>query len=455
MSAASSAILRAWASREATEVLFQSAYLAAEAPVAWNRSLTAWNRNPDVLKYRAEEAHLALDREMPLLCLRRAGRPHAFISLFGVHATCLGNSLSLHDGDNKGYAAAYAEQALENSGIVQPVCLFAQETAGDVSPHYHGPGELKRRRQLHGEAEYRYAEQNGRLQAETALAALAEEGGEILSGPLSGLLSFADFTNVEAAPRFAGATGGACTSDPCHGVAFFAGTPVDGPGIAPQLAAVARRISRMVRRFRLSRFSGLPAADRRYYRALYASQGSKDILLEAQRKITLGQPIRGTGPAGLIDPIVQEMGRQFRIGAVRESALVPTVLPLQLVAIGNLVLVCCPGEITGTAGMRIRHTVDESLKAAGFAPHRVVLCSYCNEYMGYVTTREEYEVQAYEGGHTVFGQWTLAAFQTLFDRLAAQFARPPEEREYDRQMRPSEPPEKELVLRSALPVPNH
>jgi neutral ceramidase len=43
---------------------------------------------------------------------------------------------------------------------------------------------------------------------------------------------------------------------------------------------------------------------------------------------------------------------------------------------------------------------------------------YANEYAGYVTTREEYATQQYEGGHTLYGPWTLAAYQQELTRLA-------------------------------------
>ena len=56
--------------------------------------------------------------------------------------------------------------------------------------------------------------------------------------------------------------------------------------------------------------------------------------------------------------------------------------------------------------------------------------------MGYVTTYEEYQEQAYEGGHTIFGQWTLAAFQTQFSSLAREMLKPDSERTYDLTTRP-------------------
>lgn len=30
------------------------------------------------------------------------------------------------------------------------------------------------------------------------------------------------------------------------------------------------------------------------------------------------------------------------------------------------------------------------------------MCTYYNDYMGYVTTNEEYQEQLYEGGHMLF-----------------------------------------------------
>ncbi|MCB1658819.1 MAG: neutral/alkaline non-lysosomal ceramidase N-terminal domain-containing protein, partial [Pseudomonadales bacterium] len=78
---------------------------------------------------------------------------------------------------------------------------------------------------------------------------------------------------------------------------------------------------------------------------------------------------------------------------------------------------------------------------------------YCNDYMGYVTTYEEYQQQAYEGGHTIYGQWTLAAFQTCFAKLAEQFALPADQRQYDQHTQPLPAPVHELALRTNLTPP--
>ena len=61
--------------------------------------------------------------------------------------------------------------------------------------------------------------------------------------------------------------------------------------------------------------------------------------------------------------------------------------------------------------------------------HQVLILPYANSYCGYITTHEEYQQQAYEGGHTVYGHWTLAAFQTKFKQLAAEMVKKADYRE--------------------------
>jgi neutral ceramidase len=95
------------------------------------------------------------------------------------------------------------------------------------------------------------------------------------------------------------------------------------------------------------------------------------------------------------------------------------VVPMTLARIGQLTLVCVPGEFTTMAGRRLRETVA---KALGESSKHVVLVGYANDFSGYTTTREEYATQQYEGGHTLFGPWTLAAYQQEFTRLAKAMA---------------------------------
>ncbi len=451
IAAAAAAILEARAAAAPTELGLARGTFDGGTAVAWNRSLSAYNRNPDVTPRGEAETHLALNRTMDVLSLRRGGKLEALVSLFGVHATCLGNRLDRHDGDNKGYAATHAERALAEAGAENGVAIFAQATAGDVSPHYQGPGDVARRARIRGSAEYAYAEANGRLQSERALSVLDAGNEQRVAGGIDAIFGFFDFTAVHADPRFTDGDRDAWTSDPCHGVAFFRGTRIDGPGLPGPVAMIAESIARAVKARRLNGFARLPPEEQAYYRRLYAAQEPKSILMEAGRKLLLGGTLAKTRLPDFVDPAVKELKRQARIGAIRESALVPTVLPLQIVTVGQLALVCCPGEFTTTAGRRVLQTVDADLRARGAT--ELLICTYCNDYMGYTTTREEYQEQCYEGGHTIFGQWQLAAFQTRFAELARELSKPEPERGHDRTTRPRPVPADELALRADLPVP--
>lgn len=428
-----------------TEIFTSTQHFPEQTPVAWNRSIKAYNRNPEVRIHSVAETHLALNREMQLIGFYREQKLQSFISLFGVHATCLGNTLKAYDGDNKGYAAAFSEQSLIQQGIQNPVAIFAQATAGDVSPHFHGKDQLKIRRQIKGEQEYQYAQQNGRYQSELALTALQQDISKNLKkveGKIDAVLSYVDLSNIEVPAEFAYGQQNAKTSQPCHGTAFFAGTPIDGLGAPKPLIEGMQFLANQLRKNRLK---NPDSADFIANQQLYASQGPKQIVLEAGAKKILGQPIGF--PPSILDPLIAEMNRQVKAGAIQDSPLVPSVVPLQIVRLGSLALICCPGEFTTIAGQRVIATVKQTL-ATQTSIEKVWFASYCNDYMGYVTTYEEYQEQAYEGGHTLFGQWTLAACQSKFKDLAEQLLLEKHKRHYDEMTRPQPIPKQELAKRT-------
>jgi len=94
----------------------------------------------------------------------------------------------------------------------------------------------------------------------------------------------------------------------------------------------------------------------------------------------------------------------------------PTDVPFQIVRIGNLAVIALPWEVTTMAGRRIRDTVLEELKHVGV--DYAVIAGLSNSYVSYLTTREEYSGQFYEGASTQFGPWTLAAVQQSLRQLA-------------------------------------
>lgn len=98
----------------------------------------------------------------------------------------------------------------------------------------------------------------------------------------------------------------------------------------------------------------------------------------------------------------------------------PRVLPLQLLRIGQLHLLGTPFEITVETGRRVAAAAREALGPTA----TVAVSSVANEYCGYCATAEEYELQHYEGGHTLHGprsqEWLAAQSRQLAADLEAR-----------------------------------
>ncbi|KAK9727165.1 hypothetical protein RND81_05G263000 [Saponaria officinalis] len=99
----------------------------------------------------------------------------------------------------------------------------------------------------------------------------------------------------------------------------------------------------------------------------------------------------------------------------------PSILPVQILRIGQFVILSVPSEFTTMAGRRLRDAVKMVLTSASdgeFNGLHVVIAGLTNSYSQYVTTHEEYEVQRYEGASTLYGPHTLSAYIQEFQKLA-------------------------------------
>ncbi|KAM0948353.1 putative ceramidase [Dioscorea sansibarensis] len=101
----------------------------------------------------------------------------------------------------------------------------------------------------------------------------------------------------------------------------------------------------------------------------------------------------------------------------------PSILPIQIIRIGQFVILCVPGEFTTMAGRRLRDAVRTTLTSGGNSEFdknvHIVIAGLTNSYSQYVTTYEEYQMQRYEGASTLFGPHTLDAYIQEFKNLAA------------------------------------
>jgi neutral ceramidase len=101
----------------------------------------------------------------------------------------------------------------------------------------------------------------------------------------------------------------------------------------------------------------------------------------------------------------------------------PRVMPVHVVRVGGVLLAGLPMEITTVSGRRIADAAAQAWTAAGGDPVRVVVSSVADEYAGYCTTSDEYALQYYEGGHTLYGPRTQRFFAGCVAEVAAGMAR--------------------------------
>jgi neutral ceramidase len=335
-----------------------------------NRSTRAYILNPQAerAKYTGD-----VDTLMTLLRLEAAASaeepgtvaPVGMINWFAVHATSLSNRNRLISGDNKGYASYLFEKHLDTDyGSPRTfVAAFAQSNEGDVTPNVYG-GEEGR-----GEGELVATVESGRRQFDLARRLFEDTASaRPLAGGVDSRFTYVKMDDVKVAPAWAdGQERRTCKA--ALGISMLAGAE-DGRGVG-------------------------------------------------REGVRCGEPLAGffcgvdNDPCQAEKPVVLKPGEACPI-------MSPNVLPLQLVRLGNLALVAVPFEMTTMAGRRLRETVRERLAPVGV--EHVVIAGLSNAYSGYLTTRQEYARQDYEGASTHFGPWQLAAVQQESAKLAEALA---------------------------------
>ena len=322
----------------------------------FNRSPDAYRNNPE-----AERARYAseVDPQITLLSVVSAeGRPMAAFNWYPVHGVSLPSKNKLVSGDNKGMAAYLFERKM---GVTYQrdgefVAGFVQAHAGDVSPY-----PLTRAEQDATDGFDRNFDA-GAKQARKALE-LFHSANQLVYGAV-------DYTHRFEALAHRQSSGGHTLCHAGLGVSFAAGTENGKPFPFFQEGSI----------YGLSwpRITLMPEEQ--------ACHAEKVLLL----------------PTGLLRP----------------STWTAEIAPFQLVRIGNLAMIATPFEITTMAGRRLKETVLAELKPLGV--QYVVIAGLANEYLHYVTTREEYAKQSYEGGSTLFGPWSLEVYTDLFVDLSRE-----------------------------------
>ncbi|MBL4586807.1 MAG: neutral/alkaline non-lysosomal ceramidase N-terminal domain-containing protein [Flavobacteriales bacterium] len=442
------AIVAANENLQAATIKLTSGKIGHDKDVAFNRSIKAYNRNPEVKKkVSAKAANEAVDTRMLLMRFDDLeGNPIGTWNWFGVHTTSISSDNHRICSDNKGYAAKFMEEKVNAKSKGKFISVFAQRKAGDIYPNWIVDRKKKWTRGKF-EDDFESAKFNGKIQSDHANKLFKKA---IKTEPLPLLidhaLSYVDFSNVTVDKEFAWGDKHARTGPACHGVKFFAGTK-EGPGMPPAVEVLATTISRSQRTYELAaaKFMKKEKADRIYLK--YRTQGVKDILIEAGARKMMGTfDVKNLFIPGWADGAIGAFKKYHANGSLDGGPWVPQVLPLQLVIIGNIALAAIPAEITTIAGERLEKSLLDILADRGVT--EVVCSTYANAYCGYVTTYHEYQEQCYEGGHTVFGEHTHGALQTGFKQLALELLKPPADRKVMTEVRPATFTDEEIALRS-------
>jgi neutral ceramidase len=377
-----------------------------------NRSLYAYlaNQESERQKYKDD-----VDKDLTLLRFTRSsdGKDIGILTWFAVHGTSMLGNNTLITGDNKGVAAYLFEKSMQSTDAAPDfVAGFSQANVGDTSPNVlgayceDGSGQMcrvndstcgGRNEDCHGRGPFfglndggtKSCFEIGRRQFEGArtlyssMASAAKPGSLIAGGAVRSLHTFVSLANYTF-PHPNGSLVATCPA--ALGYSFAAGTS-DGPGAFDFKQNSSR--------------SGNASPLWAVVRDLIHSPGE-----EQQR-------------CQYLKPILLDVGE-----TMRPYQWAPNIVDIQLLRVGQFIIIVSPGEATTMAGRRWREAVHDAAVSSRLLSNSeltrddntepiVVLGGPANSYTHYITTEEEYAVQRYEGASTLYGPHTLNAYINL------------------------------------------
>ncbi|KAL9054670.1 MAG: hypothetical protein Q9162_004036 [Coniocarpon cinnabarinum] len=365
-----------------------------------NRSPYAYLANPadERARYSAD-----VDKTMTMLNFQRSSdsKTMGVLTWFPVHGTSMYGNNTITTADNKGVAAHLFEQSPPDNAADGFVAGFSQSNVGDTTPNVNGAwcedgtnvqcsfeqslcGTTNPSSEAcHGRGPFyglndggtASALEIGRRQHAGAAGLLtslqAGSGSTAISGNVRSFHQFRDFSNF----TFTMANGSVVTT--CSGAlgyGFAAGT-TDGPGAFD---------------FRQNTTDG---------------QGNP---LWLAARAALHQPSREQIECQRPKEILLDAG-----ATLIPYQWAPNIVDLQVMRVGQLLIIVSPGEATTMSGRRWKESLGAAatnMSLTGSSEPLVVLGAPANSYTHYIATPEEYGVQRYEGASTLYGQWTINAY---------------------------------------------
>jgi neutral ceramidase len=407
-----------------------------ETSISYNRSIAAYNLNPEVeQKISFANRHMAADKRMTLLQITdEIGKPRASVNWFAVHTTNLPNDWMKVCSDNKGFAATELEESFSEDPNY--VSAFAQGACGDVSARVkYNPKLARQRGYWEGDFEddLKSSKYNGNIQYKKAKEIISniDTSKDLGATGVDAQLLYTDFGKIDIDPEFTNGKEGCVTSPSCMGAAFLVGSVMDGPGMHELLGMGSVLLAKLITKKRELFSKG---ENREYVHRMIRAQGNKPIMLETGKNLILGSRPKEILLPDMVDELIKNMKYFDRIGIMDQTPLSPQVLPVQAMRVGAILIVGIPFEITTIASKRLIQTLLDKVKNQGI--EEIILAPYANAYNGYIVTNEEYQLQMYEGGHCVFGQWALNALQEKCSKAVTELLKPAAERQSLREAEP-------------------
>ncbi len=379
---------------------------------AFNRSVLAYQQNFDAINFDS-----TTEERMWLMRFDGVdGQEIGLLNWFAVHGTSLGIDNRRIHGDNKGWAA-YTFEKMKGKGFV---AAFAQGAMGDVSPNHPQPEDVTLPFQRPSDLDPSLDPMENPIVAGSAqyaaAASLYDEASKSLPVTLDYRHTYVNFNHLAVKDEY------------IHSYRM----PWDTEPVADRSTCIG-----VVG-------AGFLAGDEEGAPVDFAAEGEirNNYTLEngewVQNKYDFNE-LEGDGLAGALgalwplasaalrtdkyDACHKEKFALLPVGKVDdfwfpnpEVPFVPVIIPLQIFRIGSSVLVGTPFEMTTMTGRRLKSTVENRLLGNGV--DEVILAGMANSYGQYLTTREEYAAQHYEGGFTIYGPWASAAVAQELDRLA-------------------------------------
>lgn len=364
-----------------------------------NRSPFSYDANPEAEKARYSSN---VDKELTLLRFDRESddKTMGILTFFPVHGTSTYNNNTLTTGDNKGVAAWLFERSVRDDSKFADdfVAGFSQSSVGDTSPNIYGAfcedgsGERcryedstcgGRTEPCRGRGPY-FREKDsgakscfeiGRRQyaaAKKLYDSMTSSSKQTLSGPnVASFHVYHDFAGYTFQSPFDSRMLNTCSA--ALGFSFAAGT-TECPGKFDFTQNITGPANSNPLWYGARTFLHSPSKEQQ------ACQAPKEILLDV----------------GSI---------------VRPYPWTPNIVDVQVLRVGQLLIVVSPSEATTMSGRRWKEAVANSARdTLSIKRPLVVLGGPANSYAHYVTTEEEYGVQRYEGASTLYGPHTLAAY---------------------------------------------